>query len=81
MWKSIPTSQCQIPTSQSFGDVFIAGKYLVNQIILTLSSQCGSSALILAAWFGYTETVIELVTAGAKLDLQNKVYLFSQIIH
>ena len=60
-----------MPTS---GDVFITGKYHVKQIILTLSPQVGSSALILAALWGHTDTVMELVKAGAKLYLQNKVY-------
>ena len=62
-----------IPTSQSVGDAFISGKYHVKQIISTLSSQYGNSALILAARYGRTDTVMELVKAGAKLDLQNKV--------
>ena len=58
---------------QSVGDVFITGKYHVKQVILTLFPQNVNSALILAAWFGHTDTVMELVKAGAKLDLQDKV--------
>ena len=63
-----------MPTSEGVGDVFITGKYHLKQVILTLSPQYGSSALILAALWGHTDTVLELVKAGTKLDLQNKVY-------
>ena len=38
-----------------------------------LSSQGGYSALIWAATNGHTEVVVELVKAGALLDLQNTV--------
>ena len=36
-------------------------------------TQYGYSALILAARYGHTEVVVELVKAKANLDLQNKV--------
>ena len=35
--------------------------------------QDGDSALTLAAWCGLTDVVVELVRAGANLDLQNEV--------
>ena len=63
-----------MPKNEGIGDVFITGKYHVKQVILTLSPQAGNSALMLAAWWGHRDTVMELVKAGAKLDLQNKVY-------
>ena len=64
-----------IPNTSQPVMFFITGKYHVKQIILTLSSQTGISALILAAGDGHTYTVVELVKAGAKLDLQDKVEL------
>ena len=42
-------------------------------ILLSLISQNGNSALIEAAKAGKTDIVVELVKAGANLDLQNKV--------
>ena len=36
-------------------------------------TQDGDTALMLAAWSGHTEVVVELVKAKANLDLQNKV--------
>ena len=44
-------------------------------VILHMSviTQGGDSALMMAAWCGYTETVTELVKAKANLDLQNNV--------
>ena len=44
-------------------------------VILHMSviTQDGFSALILAVWNGHTEMVVELVKAGANLDLQNRV--------
>ena len=46
-------------------------------VILHMSviTQDGYSALMRAAWHGYTETVAELVKAKANLDLQNNVRL------
>ena len=40
-----------------------------------LSSQDGDSALMKAAWRGYTKIVVELVKAEANLNLQNKVHV------
>ena len=37
-------------------------------------SQYGYSALIVSASGGYSDIVVELITAGANLDLQNKVH-------
>ena len=69
-----------MPKNEGVGDVFITGKYHVKQVILTLSPQAGNSALILAAWWGHRDTVMELVKAGAKLYLQNKVYKMNYYI-
>ena len=46
-----------------------------NCVILHVSviTQDGDSALILAAMNGHTEVVVELVKANANLDLQNEV--------
>ena len=63
-----------IPTSQSVGDV-----YHIKQIILTLSPQTGNSPLILAARWGHRGIVVELVKAGVKLDLQDKVQFTTPI--
>ena len=53
---------------------------IINDI-LTLSPQGGISALILATRYGHTDTIVELVKAGAKLDLQDKVgFLLLRII-
>ena len=41
--------------------------------MLSLISQDGDSALMEAAYYGETDVVVELVKAGANLDLQNKV--------
>ena len=41
-----------------------------RQVLVT---QFGDSALITAAWRCHTNVVVELVKAGANLDLQNKV--------
>ena len=43
--------------------------------MLSLISQDGNSALMEAAYWGKTDIVVELVKAGANLDLQNKVCL------
>ena len=40
---------------------------------MSVITQDGDSALILAAIDGHTEVVVELVKAKANLDLQNKV--------
>ena len=40
---------------------------------MSVVTQRGDSALIEAAFYGRTEVVVELVKAGANLDLQNKV--------
>ena len=44
-------------------------------VILHMSviTQDGWSALMYAAWWGRTEVVVELVKAGANLNLQNTV--------
>ena len=40
---------------------------------MSVITQYGDSALIVAASNGHTEVVVELVKAKANLDLQNKV--------
>ena len=40
---------------------------------LSVTAQGGETALILAAWLGITDVVVELVRGGANLDLQSKV--------
>ena len=40
---------------------------------MSVITQDGNSALMRAAENGYTKVVVELVKAGANLDLQNKV--------
>ena len=40
---------------------------------MSVITQDGDSALILAARYGHNEVVVELVKAKANLDLQNKV--------
>ena len=48
--------------------------YSVGVILLmSVITQDGNSALILAAVWGKTEVVVELVKAGANVDLQNEV--------
>ena len=48
---------------------------MIVSVILHMSviTQSGDSALMRAAYYGRTETVAELVKAGADLNLQNKV--------
>ena len=40
---------------------------------MSVIAQDGDSALMLAAWMGKTEVVMELAKAGANLNLQNTV--------
>ena len=40
---------------------------------LSVTAQNGETALILAAWQGKTDVVVELVRGGANLDLQDEV--------
>ena len=47
--------------------------YSEYQWVSCLSSQSGNSALMNASIRGNTEVVVELVKAGARLNLQNKV--------
>ena len=55
-------------------------------VILHMSviTQDGWSALMLAAFWGRTEVVVELVKAGAKVDMQNNVcqymYIYMQYV-
>ena len=52
-------------------------------VILHMSviTQKGASALILAAQEGKTEAVVELVKAGANVDMQNEVCQYIYVVH
>ena len=52
-------------------------------VILHMSviTQDGWSALMLAANVGKTEAVVELVNAGASVDMQNKVRQYIYVTH
>ena len=47
-------------------------------VILHVSviTQWGDSALMWAVWKSKTEVVVELVKAGANVDMQNKVHVY-----
>ena len=47
--------------------------YIILYTCLSFISQVGNSALMLAAYLGMAKIAVELVKAGANLDLQNKV--------
>ena len=64
--------------AEGFALSFFQFSFLV--FIFTLSTQDGDSALILAARYGRTDVVVELVKAGANLNLQNEVHTLS-ILH
>ena len=57
--------------SDSLLDIYPHSHYCA--LLLPFITQDGDSALTLAAWGGHTNVVVELVKAGADLDLQNKV--------
>ena len=40
---------------------------------LSVTAQYGETALMIAAWLGNTDVVVELERGGANLDMQNKV--------
>ena len=40
---------------------------------ISVITQDGNSALMIAAYDGHTEVVVELVNSGANLDMQNNV--------
>ena len=48
---------------------------IVCVILMSVITQDGDSSLMEAASRGHTEVVVELVKAGADLNLQNKVCL------
>ena len=50
-----------------------ASMYCVLMCVILVITQNGNSALMEAAYYGRTEVVVELVKAGALLDLQNIV--------
>jgi ankyrin repeat protein len=52
-------------------------------VILHMSviTQNGVSALMCAAREGKTEAVVELVKAGANVDMQNKVCQYIYVVH
>ena len=57
--------------------VSVYSEYQCVSYYTCLSSQGGNSALMLAAVNGWTEVVVELIKAGANLNLQNKVQRLS----
>ena len=57
--------------------VSVYSEYQCVSYYTCLSSQDGDSALMEAAYRGKTEVVVELIKAGANLNLQNKVQKLS----
>lgn len=57
--------------------VSVYSEYQCVSYYTCLSSQYGYSALMVAADEGETEVVVELIKAGADLNLQNKVQWLS----
>ena len=57
--------------------VLVYSEYQCVSYYTCLSSQDGYSALMWAARWGKTEVVVELIKAGANLNLQNKVQRLS----
>ena len=51
----------------------VCSEYQCVMIHMSVITQRGQSALMMAAWGGRTDTVKELVTAGANLNLQDNV--------
>ena len=51
----------------------IVNYFMMQSLLGYVLYQDGYSAAMLAAWHGHTDVVVELVKAGAMLDLQNKV--------
>ena len=55
----------------------------MNFTTTSVITQDGETALMKAAWDGYTEVVVELVKAKVNLDLQDKVckyYITTRIL-
>ena len=44
-----------------------------HMLHMSVITQYGTSVLMAAAWEGETEAVVELVKAGANVDMQDKV--------
>ena len=57
--------------------VSVYSEYQCVSYYTCLSSQYGDSALMRAVLGGKTEVVVELIKAGAKLNLQNEVQRLS----
>ena len=57
--------------------VSVYSEYQCVSYYTCLSSQGGASALMEAARWGNTEVVVELIKAGANLNLQNQVQRLS----
>ena len=51
----------------------VYSEYQCVMLHMSVITQFGTSALMKAAYEGYTEVVQQLVKAGANLDLQDKV--------
>ena len=50
-------------------------------LLMTVIKQNGWSALMAAAQEGKTEAVVELVKAGANVDMQNEVCQYIYVVH
>ena len=81
--KQIVCTSCMRKWNKSQRFCFCLAKWVVAQecyiIYLSFYNVCchtqeGNSALMAAAYSGKTDVVMELVKAGANLDLQNKVW-------
>ena len=57
--------------------VSVYSEYQCVSYYTCLSSQYGDSALMRAAYWGYTEVVVKLIKAGANVNLQDKVQRLS----
>ena len=57
----------------------VCSEYQCVMIHMSVITQSGVSALMQAAWRDHTDTVKELVTAGANLNLQDNVCQYVEI--
>ena len=55
----------------------VCSEYQCVMIHMSVITQSGQSALMKGISYGHTDTVKELVTAGANLNLQNNVCQYS----
>ena len=55
--------------------------HCVCHILMSIITQKGDSALMKAAYYGWTEVIRKLVKAGADLNLQNDVCILQWIVY